>query len=66
MKEKRPTLVNTRWLQDAKRFTLKHYAEITAPEMLWHFRLGPKPSDMDKAITTVKELELNMPFCGDP
>ena len=50
------------WIKDAKHFSVKNYAEITAPEMLWRFGLGPRPKDMDPAILTLDMLNQVRPF----
>ena len=50
------------WIEDAKRFSLKNYLDITAPEMLWRFGLGPRPRDMDPAILTLDQLNRVRPF----
>ena len=41
---------------------MKNYMALAAPEMLWRFGLGPRPSNMPSAIQTVADLELNRPF----
>ena len=60
--EKRPNLTAGEWIEDAKHFSIKNYAEITALEMLWHFGLGPRPKDMDPAILALDMLNQVRPF----
>ena len=48
--------------EEAKHFFVKNYAEITAPEMLWRFGLGPRPRNMDHAILTLDMFNLVRPF----
>ena len=62
VKEDKPKLVSSDWIDHAERFTLKHYSAITAPEMLWRYGLGPRPSNIEAGILTVDNLELVRPF----
>ena len=41
---------------------MKNFAEITAPDMLWRFGLGPRTKDMDPSILTLDMLNQVRPF----
>ena len=62
MKEDKPKLVSSDWIDLGERFSLKHYSAITTSEMLWMYGLGPRPSGMEAGILTVDDLELLRPF----
>ena len=50
-------IVESTWIEDSKEFFLKHYVDIVAPEMLWRYSLGPKPSNMDRNVLIVEDLD---------
>ena len=60
--ERKPNSTASEWIEDAKHFSVKNHAEITAPEMLWRFGLGHRPKDMDPTILTVDMLNQVRPF----
>ena len=62
MKEIPPNLVSSDWIDLTERLSLKHYAAITAPEMLWRYGLGPRPTDLEDWIATADDLERARPF----
>ena len=62
MREAPPKLASTDWVDLAERFSLKHYAAITAPEMLWRYGLGPRPNNLEDWIATVGDLDNTRPF----
>ena len=62
MKEAPPNLASTDWIDLAERFSLKHYAAITVPEMLWRYGLGPRPNGLEDWIATVRDLDNTRPF----
>ena len=62
MKEDKPKLVSSDWIDLAERFSLKHYSAITAPEMLWRYGLGLRPYGMEGGILTMDDLEALKPF----
>ena len=62
MKEAPPKLASTDWIDLAERFSLKHYAAITAPKMLWRYGLGPRPNNLEDWIATVGDLDNTRPF----
>ena len=59
--------VESAWIDDAKDFFIKHYAEIIAPQILWRYGLGPRLSNMDHNVLTVDDLgTLNVLVSSEP